>query len=124
MFGKAKPPARQSRLDERVRKAVERPARSIAPPAWVKHIERAVRQAVFRQGALILGTGEKLPIALKNISSTGARVEFFVRRELPEFAVLAEPTLRIKSRVRVVWQRDGAAGLIFIPARALTPAVR
>ncbi len=116
MFGKTKPPARQSRLDERVRKAVERPGPSIAPPAWVKHIERAVRQAVFRQGALILGTGERLPIALKNVSSTGARVEFFTRRELPEFAVLVEPTLRIKSRVRVVWQRDGAAGLIFIPA--------
>ena len=81
--------------------------------SFARQIERAVRQAVFRQGALILADGEKLSVALKDISVTGARVEFFTRRELPEFVVLVEPTLRIKSRARVVWQRDGVAGLAF-----------
>ncbi|MDZ4690321.1 hypothetical protein [Terricaulis sp.] len=42
-----------------------------------------------------------------------ARVEYFVRRELPDFVTLVEPTLRVKSR-RVVWQRDGVAGLEFV----------
>lgn len=84
MFGKGKS---SSGLSERMRRAVERPT---APPplthSVTRQIERAVRQAVFRQGALILADGEKLPVALKNISASGARV---------------------------VWQRDGVAGLAF-----------
>ena len=110
MFGKAKP----SQLTERMRRAVERPTEP-PPPSYslTRRIERAVRQAVFRQGALILADGEKLSVALKDISVTGARVEYFTHRELPEYVVLVEPTLRIKSRARVVWQRDGVAGLAF-----------
>lgn len=114
MFGKAKPPAKQSALDERLRKAVQRPAAQSTSAAWVKHVERAVRQVIFRQGVLILGNGERLAVAVKNVSATGARVEFFSRRDLPEFATLVEPTLRIRARARVVWQRDGAAGLAFV----------
>jgi len=114
MFGKAKPPAGQNTLDERVRKAVQRSGPQVAPTAWIKQVERAVRQVIFRQGVLILGNGERLAVAVKNVSATGAGVEFFTRRDLPEFVTLVEPTLRIKSRARVVWQRDGAAGLTFI----------
>jgi len=113
MFGKAKPSPDQ--LDERMRKAI---ARDTAPPPeaypWPRQIERAMRQAVFRQGALILADGENFQVALKNISATGARVEFFVRRGLPDFVTLVEPTLRIKARARVAWQSDGVAGLAFI----------
>ncbi|HYD88874.1 MAG TPA: hypothetical protein VEA80_15475 [Vitreimonas sp.] len=114
MFGKAKPSSNKGALSERMRRAVERPT---APPpsglSLTRQIERAVRQAVFREGALILAEGEKLPVALKNISATGARVEYFTRSELPAVVILVEPTLRIKSRARVVWQRDGVAGLAF-----------
>lgn len=115
MFGKAKPSPGNDLLTERMRRAVERP--TAAPPtaySFVRQIERAVRQAVFRQGALILANGEKLSVALKDISATGARVEYFTRHELPEVVILVEPTLRIKSRARVVWQRDGVAGLAFV----------
>lgn len=94
--------------------------RQTAPPPptqpWTRLVERAVRQAVFRQGALILAAGESFPVALKNISATGARVEYFTRRELPRTVILVEPTLRIKARARVVWQRDGIAGLAFTTA--------
>jgi len=114
MFGKAKATSGTDLLTERMRRAVERPT---APPPSVhplaRQIERAVREAVFRQGALILAEGEKLPVALKNVSATGARVEFFTRNALPEVVILVEPTLRIKSRARVVWQREGIAGLAF-----------
>jgi hypothetical protein len=119
MFGKAKPPFKGDRLSERIRKAVDR--ETAPPPAALslpRQIERAVRQAVFRQGALILADGEKLPVALKNISATGARVEYHVRRDLPDVVILVEPTLRIKSRARVVWQRDGIAGLAFTDTAA------
>lgn len=115
MFGKAKPSQNASRLSERMRKAVER--ETGPPPAThglARQVERAVRQAVFRQGALILADCEKFPVALKNISASGARVEYFTRRDLPEVVILVEPTLRIKSRARVVWQREGVAGLAFM----------
>jgi len=115
MFGKSKSDQASSVLSKRLRQIVEQNA---APPppthAWTRKVERAVRQAVFRQGALILANGEKLPVALKNISATGARIEYFVRRDLPEQVILVEPTLRIKAEARVVWQREGVAGLAFV----------
>ena len=113
MFGKQTKPRREPL--ERAHAPVER---ETAPPpaahALARQVERAVRQAVFRQGALILADGERFPAALKNISASGARVEYFTRRELPEIVILVEPTLRIKSRARVVWQREGMAGLAFV----------
>jgi len=114
MFGKAKSPGVGERLSERMRKAVQRDT-AAPPPAFplTRQIERAVRQAVFRQGALLLADGEKVEVALKNISATGARVEYFTRGELPDMVTLVEPTLRIKSRAHVVWQREGVAGLAF-----------
>lgn len=116
MFGKSKQDRINSELSKRLRQVVER---DTAPPpqtyAWTRKVERAVRQAIFRQGALILADGEKLPVALKNISATGARIEYFVRRDLPERVILVEATLRIKAHARVAWQRDGVAGLAFLP---------
>ena len=115
MFRKANQPRGEDRLSERMRKAVDRD--TAPPPASLplsRQVERAVRQAVFRQGALILADGEKVPVALKNISANGARIEYFTRRDLPATVILVEPTLRIKSRARVVWQRDGVAGLAFV----------
>lgn len=115
MFGRRRSAPDANRLSERMRQAVAR--ETAPPPASLplrRQFERAVRAAVFRQGALLLAGGEKLTVALKDISATGARIEYFARRELPEFVILVEPTLRIKSRARVVWQRDGVAGLQFI----------
>lgn len=114
MFGKNKPPLPPSPMADRMRRAVERPA--TPTPAFTPlsvRTPRSARQAVYRQGTLVLTDGERLPIAIKNLSESGARVEFFVRRELPNFVVLVEATLRIKRRARIVWQRDGAAGLVF-----------
>jgi hypothetical protein len=113
MFGKNKPPPTSNQLSERMRRAVERPTAptpAFTPPT---HPARSARHAVFRQGTVVLPDGERLSVAIKNLSESGARIEYFVRRELPHFVVLIESTLRIKHRARVVWQRDGAAGLAF-----------
>lgn len=75
---------------------------------------RAPRQAVYRQGALVLGGGEKLSVALRNLSASGARVEFHVHVPLPAVVLLVEPTLKLRRRARVVWQVEGAAGLKFL----------
>jgi hypothetical protein len=48
------------------------------------------------------------------VSETGARVEFFQHVTLPDEVQFLEATLRLRKRARVVWQRDGVAGLAFL----------
>jgi len=104
-------------MADRVRRALERPA--AATPAAAPHlpIPRADRRAVYRQGALVLDDGERLSVVVKNLSESGARVEYVIRLTLPAVVVLIEPTLRIRRAAKVVWQRDGVAGLAFETGR-------
>jgi hypothetical protein len=83
-------------------------------PAGRSRRERSERQAVFRQAVLVFLDQQRLQVALKSLSETGARVEYLTRMELPEEVTLIEPTLRLRRRARVVWQREGVAGLQFI----------
>lgn len=69
---------------------------------------------MFRHGVVIIESGQKLSVAIKSLSETGARVEFFTAVTLPPTVLLSEPTLRLRRRARVVWQRDGVASLEFI----------
>lgn len=85
-------------------------------------IERAFRRPFFRQGALVFEDGQRLNIAVKDLSAGGARVEFYVRTTLPENVMLCEPTLRLRCRAKVVWQDEGAAGLAFIEPQAASSA--
>lgn len=75
---------------------------------------RAPREAVFRTATLITATGGRHNVAIKDISATGVRIEFYTRGELSQFVTLVEPSLKINRRARVVWQDDGAAGLQFL----------
>lgn len=74
------------------------------------HAARAERRPLFRDGALMLNCSVRR-VAVKNLSATGARVEGRVWAELPHQVVLVEPTLDLRCRARVVWQRHGVAGL-------------
>lgn len=106
----------KSGLTDRLRQVSERkPAplpKETSPPRKPK--ERADRRQLFRQGFVIFESGQKVRVAIKNVSETGARVEFFAQNELPDLLVLSEPTLNLRRRARVVWQRNGVAGLEFI----------
>lgn len=115
MFKRSGPPPPPSKLAERVRSLGEQRPEPVdrVRPKNVSN-KRAERAALYRQGVLIFGDGQRLRIALKNLSTTGARVEFFTRTELPEEVILAEPTLKLRRRARVVWQAEGVAGLLFI----------
>jgi hypothetical protein len=105
MFGK--PPPRHGALADRVRQ--------IAQASPVKGADkRDPRQSLFRNGVLTFDDGERMSVVIKDLSDSGARVEFFVNRPLPELMTLSEPMLKLRRRVRVVWQRDGAAGLAFV----------
>lgn len=55
-----------------------------------------------------------MTVAVKDVSASGARVEFFRHVPLPQSFMLSEPMMKLKCRVRVVWQREGVAGVEFV----------
>ena len=71
------------------------------------------RRPVFREAVLTLEERHKVRAVITNLSSRGARVEFSARVDLPFRIVISEPTLNLKCCARIIWQRDGAAGLEF-----------
>ncbi len=117
MFKKSNPPTPKDTLSERVRQLSgpkQTASGSTEPAAPRTKAARTPRQPVYKNGALTLGDGQKLKVVIKNLSATGAYVEFFVKTDLRGDVVLTEPTLPLKRWARVIWQRDGAAGLEFI----------
>ena len=108
-------------MADRVRHVGERKvAPAYEPPplpekaSWTKPKDRAAREPLFRNGVLVLGSGQRLSVIIKNLSATGARIDFFVKTELPDEVMLNEPTLKLMTRARVVWRLEGSAGLEFI----------
>jgi len=85
-------------------------------------MERAFRRPFFRHGALVFKDGQRLNIAVKDLSEGGARVEFYMRTTLPENVMLCEPTLRLRCHAKVVWQTENAAGLSFTEPHAASSA--
>jgi hypothetical protein len=113
VFGK-RPPSGNDALTQRVRQLGARSAP--ARPASSRTEARAQRDAVFKNGSVILPDGARMVVVIKDLNDTGARVEFFARTLLPEEVLLVEPMLKLRRRARVAWQSDGAAGLQFIDA--------
>ena len=96
-------------LANRVRQLSQRPpsATSSTPKA------RAERRPLFRNATLILANGQKLAVAITNLSSTGARIEFSANVDLNGAVTLIESILKLRRLARVTWRSDGAAGLKF-----------
>jgi hypothetical protein len=113
IFGKSKPPD-GSVLANRVRNIAERAPNAAVEKAPPRSKERAPRQAVFRNATITLDSGERMTVAVKDVSASGARVEFFRHVPLPQRFMLSEPMMKLKCRVRVVWQREGVAGVEFV----------
>lgn len=76
--------------------------------------KRSERKPTFKAASLAFITGQRIDVVVKNVSDTGARVEFMVDVALPDRVLLSEPTLRLKTWAYVVWQTRGAAGLQFV----------
>jgi hypothetical protein len=76
--------------------------------------KRAERTATFKQGTITTRGGERIPVVVKNISSTGVRIEFFRDVQLGDHVLITEPTLQIRTWAEVMWQSRGAAGLKFV----------
>ena len=76
MFGK-RPPSGKDALTQRVRQLGARSAPAGPPSA------RAQRDAIFKNGSVILPDGARMVVVIKDLSDAGARVEFFARTTLP-----------------------------------------
>jgi hypothetical protein len=111
-----------SLLSRRAQVETEAPASDFEVVESPRLMERAFRRPFFRHGALLFEDGQRLNIAVKDLSEGGARVEFYVRTTLPENVMLCEPTLRLRCRAKVVWQIEGAAGLAFIEPQVASSA--
>jgi hypothetical protein len=79
-----------------------------------KRQARAERERVFRQATLVFPDGHRMAVVVKDVSTTGARIEFFQHIRLPEEVMFLEATLKLRKRARVVWQEDGTVGLAFL----------
>lgn len=75
---------------------------------------RAQRNTVFKPAIALTAFGEKVPVVIKNISESGARVEFFQNRSLKERLLLSESSLALQCWADVVWEGDNAVGLRFL----------
>lgn len=76
--------------------------------------KRAVRHPTFKQATITTRGGERIAVVVKNISDTGARIEYMRDAALGDHVLLSEPTLRIKTWAEVMWETRGAAGLKFV----------
>jgi len=63
---------------------------------------------------MITHGGARQNVAMKDVSATGARIEFHTRGMLPDQIIIIEPMMKLHKRARVVWQDEGIAGLEFI----------
>jgi|CXWL01.1.fsa_nt_gi AAA+ ATPase superfamily predicted ATPase len=109
MFGK-KPPDPKAALADRVRAIATREA----PVVVAKKAARAERKSVFKNATIILDSGTRLAVALKDVSEGGARIEFFEEVLLDDTFIISEPMTRLRRRARVSWRREGIAGLTFV----------
>jgi hypothetical protein len=115
MFGKSKPPRDQ--LTSRIRAVTAAPPPTQpSTPFKTPQREQArdPREPLFRNATVLIDEKQRLAVVLKNLSNSGARIEYFTKVELPPVVVLVESTMKLRRRARVIWQRDGVAGLEFI----------
>jgi hypothetical protein len=113
MFKKTNTPKPSDPLADRMRKIAAAPAEEVTNSSAHTGEKRAERKSTFKSGTVTTLGGERVDVVVKNISATGARIEFFRDKQLTDRVMLSEPTLRIRTWAYVVWQTRGVAGLQF-----------
>jgi hypothetical protein len=117
MFGKKGNGKDEDPLANRMRKisgASALPQEEVTYSSVQQTNKRAERTATFKQGTIQTRGGERVPVVVKNVSSTGVRIEFFRDVQLGDHVLITEPTLQIRTWAEVMWQGRGAAGLKFV----------
>lgn len=102
------------RFADRLRKVTAAPAPDAGYKEESPRTTRAERKPTFKAATLTFITGDRIEVIVKNLSVTGARVEFMRNVLLPDRVLLSEQTTRLKVWAYVIWQKPGAAGLEFV----------
>ena len=102
-------------LAQRVRQIAQSKPGAVAKASKPAHAPRAARASAFKQATLTF-TGSRMVVVIKNLSATGARVEFVNNILLPEQVLVSEPSTGLKKWACVTWQTQGAAGIEFVDA--------
>jgi hypothetical protein len=100
-------------LAQRVRRIAQPEDVADADCAEAPAAEREPRSPTFKPATLTFH-GDRLEVVVKNLSATGARVEFIRDVQLPERVVLSEPSTGLRRTAHVAWQTWGIAGLEFL----------
>ena len=109
----------QPDLASRMRAAVATPVSAAKPNALKRGFgtaeqRRTQRADKYKRACLILETGERIDVAVRNISEIGARVDFHGGGIGSSSRVtLLEPSLGLKKRARVIWRDQRSVGLSF-----------
>jgi hypothetical protein len=111
MFGR-KPTPLSAALSQRMQRIAETPAFAPERVAAQTFGKRATRVDAWRPGTLSFQTGERMDVVVKNISETGAKVEFVRSTYLPDRVKLT--ALGTSRWAYVTWQTWGVAGLQFV----------
>lgn len=110
LFGK-KSTSNPQALAQRIRKVAETAS---FVPADLAVGQRELRAPAFKPGTLTFQGGERVAVIVKNVSRSGARVEFVRSDRLPERVMLTEPLQGLNTWAYVAWQTIGVAGLKFV----------
>jgi hypothetical protein len=105
-----------NRLNERIR-SITNVAKSTetATSAQDSGAQRsAKRVATYRHAEIVLGGGETIRVAVKNVSETGMRVDSYRILDLPEYVAVRRAGRRELLKARVIRQERHSAALQFI----------
>jgi PilZ domain len=111
---KSNKPAAEMRLKDRLKAISDRTTptseniEEAAPTG-----QRSPRAPTFKQAVLVFPHGERLPVVIKNLSETGARIEFFQKLQIAGDVRLVEQSTDLNRKARIVWQLDELIGLTF-----------
>jgi hypothetical protein len=72
---------------------------------------RSPRSSTSKRAVARTADGEEVAVVIRNISSTGLRVEYSGSRALGDRVLIVEPSLPLRAWAQVVWQGEGAGGL-------------
>jgi hypothetical protein len=90
------------------------PTANTPKPVKFGRTKRSDRKDSFKQGLLVLGNGERLDCVIKNVSETGARVDFFRGGSgIAGRVKLLDQSTGTQRWAQVVWKDQNSAGLKF-----------
>ena len=118
MFGKKDQDANQRKLADRMKTVsggyAPVPEEQEYTDTHIRGNKRDPRTPTYKHATIQLRGGERLEVVVKNVSASGARIEYFRNVPLSDVVYLMEPTLKIRTWADVVWEKSGVAGIRFI----------